>query len=69
MNIFQFMNDKVNAMRDYQRAIKLDPKYALAYFNAANIYFQNHQFSQVVKLSLSKLFNILDVQDLFIGRA
>ena len=41
------MNDKVNSMRDYQRAIKIDPTYALAYFNAANIYFHSHQFSQV----------------------
>ena len=30
--INQFMNDRVSAMRDYQRAIKLDPKYSLAYF-------------------------------------
>ncbi|XP_064920077.1 tetratricopeptide repeat protein 6 isoform X2 [Columba livia] len=34
------------AMKDYQQAISVDPNYALAYFNAANIYFQNRQFSQ-----------------------
>lgn len=35
------------AMKDYQQAITIDPHYALAYFNAANIYFFNKQFSQV----------------------
>ncbi|XP_062432174.1 tetratricopeptide repeat protein 6 [Rhea pennata] len=34
------------AMRDYQHAISVDPDYALAYFNAGNIYFHNRQFSQ-----------------------
>ena len=41
------MNDKTNAMRDYQKALKLDTTYALAYFNAANVYFQMRQFKQV----------------------
>lgn len=40
------MGDKVNAMRDYQEAIKLDPTYSLAYFNAANTYFHMRQFKQ-----------------------
>ncbi|XP_038063059.1 uncharacterized protein LOC119733763 isoform X2 [Patiria miniata] len=44
----QFMQDHHNAMRDYQSAIKLDPGYALAYFNAANLYFHNRQFRQAV---------------------
>ena len=43
----QFMQDHHNAMRDYQSAIKEDPTYALAYFNAANLYFHNRQFRQV----------------------
>jgi len=43
----QLRNDSVNAMRDYQRAIQLDPNYALAYYNAANIYFFGRQFKQV----------------------
>jgi TPR repeat protein len=43
----QFMGDSVNAMRDYQRAIKMDPAYSLAYFNAGNIYFHTRQFKQV----------------------
>ncbi len=46
MNLFQFMGDRVNAMRDYQEAIKLDPTYSLAYFNAANVYFHMRQFKQ-----------------------
>uniref|UniRef100_A0A4W5M2Y3 Tetratricopeptide repeat domain 6 n=1 Tax=Hucho hucho TaxID=62062 RepID=A0A4W5M2Y3_9TELE len=44
--INQFMGDKANAMKDYQRAISLNPKYALAFFNAANLYFYNRQFEQ-----------------------
>ncbi|XP_072039506.1 uncharacterized protein [Amphiura filiformis] len=42
----QFMQDHNNAMKDYQAAIKRDPTYALAYFNAANVYFHNRQFRQ-----------------------
>ncbi|XP_048456382.1 uncharacterized protein ttc6 [Rhincodon typus] len=44
--ISQFTGDLPNAMRDYQKAISLDPTYSLAYFNAANLYFYNRQFSQ-----------------------
>ncbi|XP_041070110.1 uncharacterized protein ttc6 [Carcharodon carcharias] len=44
--ISQFTGDLPNAMRDYQKAITLDPTYSLAYFNAANLYFYNRQFSQ-----------------------
>ncbi|XP_059505178.1 uncharacterized protein ttc6 isoform X2 [Stegostoma tigrinum] len=44
--ISQFMGDLPNAMRDYQKAISLDPTYSLAYFNAANLYFYNRQFTQ-----------------------
>ena len=44
---FQFMNDRVNAMKDYQSAILLDPTYSLAYFNAANMYFHTRHFRQV----------------------
>ncbi|XP_063144977.1 tetratricopeptide repeat protein 6 [Candoia aspera] len=44
--INQFMGYLNCAMRDYQQAITTDPSYALAYFNAANIYFLNKQFSQ-----------------------
>lgn len=45
--INQFMGYLNCAMRDYQQAIAKDPNYALAYFNAANVYFLNKQFSQV----------------------
>nr|KAG5709228.1 hypothetical protein BaRGS_017980 [Batillaria attramentaria] len=46
--INQFMNDRVNAMRDYRQAIELDPKYSLAYFNAANVYFHTRHFKQAL---------------------
>jgi len=42
----QFRNDGVSAMRDYQHAIQLNPSYALAYYNAANVYFFSRQFMQ-----------------------
>jgi tetratricopeptide (TPR) repeat protein len=41
------MGDTVNAMRDYQAAIRLEPDYSLAYYNAANLYFKQRQFQQV----------------------
>uniref|UniRef100_A0A4W4E8J3 Tetratricopeptide repeat domain 6 n=1 Tax=Electrophorus electricus TaxID=8005 RepID=A0A4W4E8J3_ELEEL len=45
--INQFMGDKPSALRDYQEAISLNPTYALAFFNAANLFFYNRQFEQV----------------------
>ncbi|RUS90257.1 hypothetical protein EGW08_001946 [Elysia chlorotica] len=47
--INQFMGDRVMAMQDYQRALKLDPTYALAYFNAANVYFHTRHFRQALE--------------------
>ncbi|XP_077118709.1 tetratricopeptide repeat protein 6 isoform X2 [Ranitomeya variabilis] len=44
--IHQFMGKLPNAMRDYQSAIATNPKYSLAYFNAANLFLHNRQFSQ-----------------------
>ncbi|XP_053330275.1 uncharacterized protein LOC128504265 [Spea bombifrons] len=44
--IHQFMGKLPNAMKDYQSAITADPDYSLAYFNAANLYLHNRQFSQ-----------------------
>lgn len=41
------MKDPVNAMRDYQQALKIDSTYSLAYFNAANVYFHTRHFKQV----------------------
>ncbi|XP_067099361.1 uncharacterized protein ttc6 [Osmerus mordax] len=44
--INQYMGDVVGAMRDYQKAISVNPAYALAHFNAANLYFYNSRFEQ-----------------------
>ncbi|XP_059155839.1 uncharacterized protein LOC131940934 [Physella acuta] len=44
----QFMGDSVLAMQDYQRAIKLDPTFSLAYFNAGNVYFHTRHFKQAL---------------------
>ena len=41
------MGDTKNAMHDYKQALQRDSTYALAYFNAANIYFYTRQFKQV----------------------
>ncbi|KAM9294421.1 tetratricopeptide repeat protein 6 [Gastrophryne carolinensis] len=46
--IHQFMGKLPNAMKDYQSAIAANPKYALAFFNAANLYLHNRQFSQAI---------------------
>jgi tetratricopeptide (TPR) repeat protein len=46
--IYQFMSDNLNAMRDYQSAILLDPSYGLAYFNSANVYLIHKQYSQAL---------------------
>uniref|UniRef100_A0A8C7DYK9 Tetratricopeptide repeat domain 6 n=1 Tax=Naja naja TaxID=35670 RepID=A0A8C7DYK9_NAJNA len=50
--INQFMGYLNCAMHDYQQAITKDPSYALAYFNAANVYFVNKQFSQLLNFFL-----------------
>ncbi|KAM8920877.1 tetratricopeptide repeat protein 6 [Pelodytes ibericus] len=44
--IHQFMGKLPNAMKDYQAALSADSSYALAFFNAANLYLHNRQFSQ-----------------------
>ncbi|XP_048339434.1 tetratricopeptide repeat protein 6-like [Sphaerodactylus townsendi] len=44
--INHFMGYLSCAMKDYQRAVMVDPDYALAYFNAANLYLLKRQFSQ-----------------------
>ncbi|XP_052281417.1 uncharacterized protein LOC127878913 isoform X2 [Dreissena polymorpha] len=46
--IHQFMGDHVNAVRDYKLALELDPTYALAHFNAGNVYFHTRHFSQAL---------------------
>lgn len=50
------MDDYVNAVRDYQAAIRLDASYALSYYNAGNIYFKQRQFKQVCPTPPSFLF-------------
>ena len=51
------MGDLVNAIRDYQAAVKTDPSYALAYYNAANVYFRQRQFKQASKIFISSNFS------------
>ena len=41
------MNDPVNAMGDFKAAIQMNPGYALAHFNAANLLFSQRQFHRV----------------------
>lgn len=43
------MGDNVNAMRDYQTAIMMDPEYGLAYYNSANILLLHRQFNQALE--------------------
>ena len=43
------MNDSANAMNDFQQAIEADPTYSLAYFNAANLYFNMRLFQKALK--------------------
>lgn len=55
------MGDRVNAMRDYQAAVKLDPSYSLAYYNAANMYFHSRLFKQALAYYTAALqFNSSD---------
>ena len=42
------MADNVNAMRDYQAAILMDPNYGLAYYNSANIFLMHLQYAQAI---------------------
>ena len=60
----QFMGDFVNAIRDYQAAVKTDPSYALAYYNAANIYFRQRQFQQVSFIVVNIHFLLLGALDM-----
>ncbi|XP_014340070.1 uncharacterized protein TTC6 [Latimeria chalumnae] len=47
--IQQLMGGMHNAMKDYQAAISLNQNFALAYFNAANLYFYDKRFKQANK--------------------
>lgn len=40
------MGRGVDAMRDFEMALKLNSRYGLAYFNMGNVYFHHRQFQQ-----------------------
>ena len=63
------MNDKSNALKNYQAAIQKDKKYALAYFNAANIYFHQRQFKQALSYYTAALVNNPKDESAFLNRA
>ena len=42
--IHQFIADLVNAMREYQKAVSIQPDYSLAHFNIGNVLFQQRHF-------------------------
>ncbi|XP_046576439.1 LOW QUALITY PROTEIN: uncharacterized protein LOC124284394 [Haliotis rubra] len=67
--IQQFMDDRVNAMKDYQEAIKLEPTYSLAYFNAANIYFHTRHFKQALEYYSRCIENNPRDESAFLNRA
>ena len=43
------MSDNVNALRDYQAAILMEPNYGLAYYNSANIFIMHQQYAQAIE--------------------
>ena len=47
MVIHQFIGDLINAMKDYQKAVSIQPDYSLAHFNIGNVLFQKEHFRQV----------------------
>ena len=63
------MGDKVNAMRDYQAALTRDPKYSLAYYNAANVYFHQRQFKQANNFYTSALMYNPNDESALLNRA
>lgn len=56
------MADNVNAMRDYQSAIMMDPNCALAYYNSANILLMHRQYKQAIDY-LNKAIEKCGMQD------
>ncbi|XP_068717425.1 uncharacterized protein [Montipora capricornis] len=67
--VHQFMGDFVNAIRDYQAAVKTDPSYALAYYNAANVYFRQRQFQQALSYFNKALSWYADDESAILNRA
>ena len=47
--VHQYMRDNASALADYQTAIKIGPKEALPYFNAANVYVSSRQAKQATE--------------------
>lgn len=56
------MADNVNAMRDYQSAILVNPKYALAYYNSSNCLLIHKQFKQAIEC-LDKAIDLCGMND------
>ncbi|XP_077968120.1 uncharacterized protein LOC120326538 [Styela clava] len=46
--IHQYMGDVKSAMSDYQRAVKLDGSYSVAFFNAAALYLRDRRFREAL---------------------
>ncbi|KAL3878456.1 hypothetical protein ACJMK2_030805 [Sinanodonta woodiana] len=67
--INQFMDDCVNAMKDYQAALEIDPTYALAYFNAANVYFHTRHFRQALDYYTKAVQHNSKDESAFLNRA
>jgi tetratricopeptide (TPR) repeat protein len=40
------MGDYENAISDYTKAIEIDPKYAVAYYNRGNIYYSRGEYDK-----------------------
>lgn len=47
--IHEYMDDSVNAGRDYTEAVQVDSSYHLAHFNMGNLYFHHRQFQQAIE--------------------
>ena len=64
----QYMNDPANAMKDFQQAIEADPTYSLAYFNAANLYFNMRLFEKALKYYDAAVKNCVDDEGAVLNR-
>eukprot|EP00118_Oscarella_pearsei_P015724 m.143590 g.143590 ORF g.143590 m.143590 type:complete len:1883 (+) comp38394_c1_seq23:49-5697(+) len=67
--VHQFTRNVVNAMRDFQAAIKLDSSYSLAYFNAANVYFGQRQFHRALEYYTKALESEPNDESMLLNRA
>ena len=62
------MKDPANAMKDFQQAIEADPTYSLAYFNAANLYFNMRLFEKALKYYDAAVKNCIDDEGAVLNR-